>query len=56
MEELRAIADAWQKNVILEGLGTANFMPFRTIKSAERAEKLEHLDAEHEREHIDKHL
>ena len=32
MEELRAIADTWQKDVILEGLGTANFMPFRTIK------------------------
>lgn len=32
MEELRAIAGTWQKNVILEGLGTANFMPFRTIK------------------------
>lgn len=32
MEELRAIADTWRKDVILEGLGTANFMPFRTIK------------------------
>ena len=32
LEELRAIAATWQKNVILEGLGTANFMPFRTIK------------------------
>lgn len=32
MEQLRAIADTWQKDVILEGLGTANFMPFRTIK------------------------
>ena len=32
MEELRAIADTWQKDVILEGLGTANFVPFRTIK------------------------
>ena len=32
MEELRAIADTWQKDVILEGLGSANFMPFRTIK------------------------
>lgn len=32
MEQLRAIADTWQKDVILEGLGTANFIPFRTIK------------------------
>lgn len=32
MEQLRAIADMWQRSVILEGLGTANFMPFRTIK------------------------
>ena len=30
--ELREIADAWQKNVILEGLDTANFTPFKTIK------------------------
>ena len=32
MEQLRAIADTWRKDVILEGLGTANFVPFRTIK------------------------
>lgn len=32
VEQLRAIAATWQKGVILEGLGTANFMPFRTIK------------------------
>ena len=32
MEQLRMIADTWQKDVILEGLGTANFIPFRTIK------------------------
>lgn len=32
MEQLRAIAATWQRSVILEGLGTANFMPFRTIK------------------------
>ena len=32
LAELRAIADAWQRGVILEGLGTANFVPFRTIK------------------------
>ena len=32
MEQLRMIANTWQKGVILEGLCTANFMPFRTIK------------------------
>lgn len=32
MEQLQAIAATWQKSVILEGLGTANFTPFRTIK------------------------
>ena len=32
LHQLRAIADTWQKDVILEGLGTANFMPFRTLK------------------------
>ena len=32
IEQLRAIAATWQKSVILEGLGTANFVPFRTIK------------------------
>lgn len=32
MDELRAIANSWQRDVILEGLGTANFVPFRTIK------------------------
>lgn len=30
--ELKEIADTWQKNVILEGLDTANFTPFKTIK------------------------
>ena len=30
--ELRQIAGSWQKDVILEGLDTANFMPFKTIK------------------------
>lgn len=30
--QLRAIADTWQKGVILEGLGTANFVLFHTIK------------------------
>ena len=32
MDQLRAIADTWHKDVILEGLETANFVPFRTIK------------------------
>lgn len=32
LEDLRAIAASWQKGVILEGLGTANFTPFKTIK------------------------
>lgn len=31
-EELYAIAQTWRKDVILEGLGTANFIPFKTIK------------------------
>ena len=30
--QLQAIANTWQKGVILEGLGTANFVPFHTIK------------------------
>ncbi len=32
LAQLYAIAGTWRKDVILEGLGTANFMPFRTIK------------------------
>lgn len=32
IEQLRAIAATWQRSVILEGLGTANFIPFKTIK------------------------
>ncbi len=32
MEQLRAIMATWQKHVILEGLSTANFTPFKTIK------------------------
>ena len=32
LEQMRAIADTWQRDVILEGLGTANFVPFKTIK------------------------
>lgn len=32
IEQLKSIAATWQKDVILEGLGTANFEPFKTIK------------------------
>ncbi len=31
-EEMMAIVASWRKDVILEGLGTANFTPFKTIK------------------------
>lgn len=31
-EELLAMAAAWRRGVILRGLGTANFTPFKTIK------------------------
>ena len=31
-DDLYAIAQTWRRNVILEGLGTANFIPFKTIK------------------------
>ena len=31
-EYMRMIASTWQKGVILEGLETANFTPFKTIK------------------------
>ena len=31
-EQLLSIAASWRKDVILEGLGTANFTPFKTIK------------------------
>lgn len=31
-EDLRAIMDSWEKDVILEGLDTANFTLFKTIK------------------------
>jgi len=31
-EEMQAIAASWRRDVILEGLGTANFTPFKTIK------------------------
>ena len=30
--QLKEIADAWRKDVVLEGLHTANFIPFKTIK------------------------
>lgn len=32
VSQLQAIADSWQKDVVLEGLSTANFVPFKTIK------------------------
>ena len=32
IEQLQAIAATWKRSVILEGLGTANFVPFKTIK------------------------
>lgn len=32
MEQLQQIMDTWQRDVILEGLHTANFIPFKTIK------------------------
>ena len=30
--QLQQIVDTWQKDVVLEGLHTANFIPFKTIK------------------------
>lgn len=45
LEQLRAIAAAWQRSVILEGLGTANFVPFKTIKMyIEYAHKLNSVE------------
>ena len=32
MEQLQQIVDTWQRNVVLEGLHTANFIPFKTIR------------------------
>jgi len=32
LSRMQDIANAWQKDVILEGLHTANFVPFKTIK------------------------
>lgn len=31
-QEIAAIVASWRRDVILEGLGTANFVPFKTIK------------------------
>lgn len=31
-EQMKAIVDTWEKGVILEGLDTANFTPFKTIR------------------------
>jgi len=44
-EQLYAIAQTWQKDVILEGLGSANFIPFKTIKMyIEYADKLNSVE------------
>lgn len=32
LDHLQDIVNAWQKDVVLEGLQTANFVPFKTIK------------------------
>lgn len=32
LEQMQTIVDSWQKDVIWEGLGTANFIPFKTIR------------------------
>lgn len=32
MSQMQEIVDSWQKDVVLEGLHTANFVPFKTIK------------------------
>ena len=46
-EQLAAIVQTWQRDVILEGLGTANFVPFKTIKMyikyADRLNSFENL-------------
>lgn len=46
-EQLYDITLAWSRNVILEGLGTANFVPFKTIKMyikyADRLNSFENL-------------
>lgn len=46
-EQLAAIVQTWRRDVILEGLGTANFIPFKTIKMyikyADRLNSFENL-------------
>ena len=46
-EQLAAIMETWQREVILEGLGTANFVPLKTIKMyikyADRLNSFENL-------------
>ena len=46
-EQLYAIMQTWRRDVILEGLGTANFIPFKTIKMyieyADRLNSFENL-------------
>lgn len=46
-ERLMEIADSWTKEVVLEGLHTANFHPFKTIKMyikyADRLNSVENL-------------
>lgn len=32
IEHLKTIVDSWQKDVVLEGLSTANYKPFHTIR------------------------
>lgn len=32
LAQMKEIVDAWQKEVVLEGWNTANFIPFKTIK------------------------
>lgn len=32
LSQVQEIVASWQKDVVLEGLGTANFTPFKTIK------------------------
>lgn len=32
MSQMQEIVNSWQKDVVLEGLNTANFVPFKTIK------------------------
>lgn len=44
-DQLYAIVQTWQKDVILEGLGSANFTPFKTIKMyIEYADKLNSVE------------